>query len=176
MSLEPTGVVSADAQSAIPLAGMPRRYRVLAPHIAAQACFIRDLHATAAMHARAVAAVEVIYLFAVILWICVVLAALAFGVRLWAKYRAKRRRMTRLLDVMRRLPMAARLKGIDPDGPIPRLLAEVLDVGARYRSPLAPSSGSSSRRPPGSTKEIKKISKSRVKMTSADSRSPHWNG
>jgi hypothetical protein len=47
------------------------------------------------------AAVEVIYLAAAILWIGVVVAALCIGVRFAMKFRARRRRMNRILDVVR---------------------------------------------------------------------------
>ncbi len=47
------------------------------------------------------AAVEVIYLLAATLWIGVVLAALCIGVRFVLKFRARRRRINRVLDVVR---------------------------------------------------------------------------
>jgi hypothetical protein len=47
------------------------------------------------------AAVEVIYLLAASLWIGVVVAALCIGIRLMMKFRAKRRRMNRILDAVR---------------------------------------------------------------------------
>jgi hypothetical protein len=47
------------------------------------------------------AAVEVIYLAAATLWIGVVVAALCIGVRFAMKFRARRRRMNRILDVVR---------------------------------------------------------------------------
>lgn len=47
------------------------------------------------------AAVEVIYLLAATLWIVVVLAALGIGYRFMVKFRAKRRRINRILDVVR---------------------------------------------------------------------------
>jgi Flp pilus assembly protein TadB len=46
------------------------------------------------------AAVEVIYLLAASLWIGVVVAALCIGVRMVVKFRARRRRMNRLLDLV----------------------------------------------------------------------------
>jgi hypothetical protein len=46
------------------------------------------------------AAVEVIYLVAATLWIGVVVAALSIGVRLVLKFRARRRRMNRFIDIV----------------------------------------------------------------------------
>jgi hypothetical protein len=46
------------------------------------------------------AAVEVIYLVAATLWIGVVVAALCIGIRLVLKFRARRRRMNRFLDIV----------------------------------------------------------------------------
>jgi hypothetical protein len=46
------------------------------------------------------AAVEVIYLVAATSWIGVVLAALGIGIRLVVKFRARRRRVNRLLDIV----------------------------------------------------------------------------
>ena len=46
------------------------------------------------------AAVEVIYLLAAILWIGVVMAALCLGLRLMVKWRAKRRRINRILRLV----------------------------------------------------------------------------
>jgi hypothetical protein len=51
-----------------------------------------------------VAVVEMVYLVAATLWIVVVLAALAIGVRVMLKIRARRRRMNQLLAVVR-LPL-----------------------------------------------------------------------
>jgi hypothetical protein len=47
------------------------------------------------------AAIEVIYLVAATLWIGVVLAALCIGIRLVVKFRARRRRVNRLIDIVR---------------------------------------------------------------------------
>ncbi|TPG35928.1 hypothetical protein [Mycolicibacterium hodleri] len=46
------------------------------------------------------AAVEVIYLLAAILWIGVVLSALCLGLRFMLKWRAKRRRINRMLGLV----------------------------------------------------------------------------
>ncbi len=46
------------------------------------------------------AAVEVIYLVAATLWIGVVVAALCIGIRLVLKFRARRRRVNRFLDIV----------------------------------------------------------------------------
>lgn len=45
--------------------------------------------------------VEVIYLIAAVLWIGVVLGALAVGIYVACRLRARRRRLTRILDVVR---------------------------------------------------------------------------
>jgi hypothetical protein len=47
------------------------------------------------------AAIEVIYLVAATLWIGAVLAALCIGIRLVVKFRARRRRVNRLIDIVR---------------------------------------------------------------------------
>ncbi|HYO04895.1 MAG TPA: hypothetical protein VET27_24685 [Mycobacterium sp.] len=47
------------------------------------------------------AAVEVIYLLAATLWIAVVLAAVCIGYRFMVKFRARRRRVSRVLGVVR---------------------------------------------------------------------------
>jgi hypothetical protein len=52
-----------------------------------------------------VAAFEVIYLVAAVLWIVVVTAAAVIGIRVILKVRARRRRVNQLLSVVR-LPVA----------------------------------------------------------------------
>ena len=95
-------------------------------------------------------AVDVIVLFAAILWIVVVVAALVVGIRVTLKLRARRRRLERLMFLLR-LP-------------------------AYFGSPPSRRSRASSRRGPGSMNEMTKIIASSVKMARAERRSPHWNG
>ncbi|MCW2512020.1 MAG: hypothetical protein JWR11_1062 [Mycobacterium sp.] len=70
------------------------------------------------------AAVDVIYLLAAILWIGVVLAALAVGIRVAVKFRARRRRINRVLAAVR---MPVRLV-MWQDGLLANLIADTLDV------------------------------------------------
>jgi hypothetical protein len=57
------------------------------------------------------AAVQVIYVVAASLWIFVVLAALCIGCRFIVKFHKRRRRMSRLLDVVR-VPIEIGTRGV----------------------------------------------------------------
>lgn len=139
-----------------------------------------------------------IYLLAATSWILAVLVALHLGLRFWVKYRSRRRRIRRFVDLawlpiaLSRRHVRTRRPGLawcfdqvhesltrfDPDSRVLRLLADARGAGPRYRSSsiLSVLSSGSTRRRIGSTKEITKIRNSRVKMASAERRSPHWNG
>ena len=89
-------------------------------------------------------AVEMIYLTAAILWIGVVVAALGLGLRFMLKWRAKRRRITRILNLVN-LPI--RLGGLPVVGPrsgtrwtanqlLSIVFAEALGVRTRRSPPL----------------------------------------
>ncbi len=117
--------------------------------------------------------VEAICLVAAVLWIATVAAALAVGVRLAVRYRARRRQLNRILAVVR-YPIG--LVTRQPRRPSLRDRADAAWANAYYRSASSWRSGSSARGAHGSMNEMKKIIASSVKMARADRRSPHWNG
>jgi hypothetical protein len=74
------------------------------------------------------AAVDVIYLLAASLWIVVVVAALCIGVRVALKFRARRRRMHRLLGLVRGRASGTRWR---LDQVVMGVVADALDVPRR---------------------------------------------